>query len=609
MGQWVQIACAIASCSGPPLLGRGAGGEGAFITLNTFEVGDLPVGDLAVTPYGVYSDQCTGYEIEENAFGIGSHSSALKKVGLVIKDSGKNPNTYYNNRFDGLFSGTIIEGQNSSADFTSGLAIKCNDYGNESVCEFDVALTGETPTIAEQQGAIFNAQSPAGNTFSWSCNSSENDIWVEPSTMHYFEYVHHVQGTAPADPHVKPQCYSQPQIDPFQIIEATGWAYDKPTACPSNRSRERERSMSMQGATAADGELADAKAAYDATKDNGDTEGLQATVESSTSSSIIRDALLAAAPKVGVESFQLAFDRLGAPLTAWHLTQGIVANSPVQAEVMKLAYNSTLDGFYLSLIEQAQSGEVNILSLLEAEQSAKAHQKGEELGDLGRNSQLDSLDLDGTLDSLQLFHEGLDAPNNALTILGVQAAQGAWTEAEVLAGSLEMAGEEPGTYGTVKRWAEAQSNGGWQAVDADTRAWLQNLAADLYAQGSAQAQAWLTALGEPERPEIIILPNLTRSAVAGERPRTRRDANGPVLVLFPNPANDGVRVAYQLPADLPSARLVLLDVNGREVWNARSGGGVQLVDVPLTNAAAGLYLCRLELEGTALAMERLVVAR
>lgn len=588
---------------------RMEGIQDAGITLNTFEVGDLPVGDLTVTPYGVYSDQCTGYEIEENRFGIGAHAAPERKVGLVIKDSGKYPNTYYNNRFDGLFSGTIIEGQNSSEDFTSGLAIKCNDYGNEAICEFDVALTGEAPTIAEQQGAIFNEQSPAGNTFSWSCGSSENDIWVEPSTMHYFEYVHHLQGMDPADPHVEPLCYSQPQIDPFQIIEATGWSYDKSIACPSTRSRERERSMSKQSAAQANDELADAKATYEAIKDNGDTEGLQATVESSTSSLAIRNALLAAAPKVGVETFQAAFDRLNAPLSHWHLTQAIVANSPVQAEVLKLAYNSALEGFYLTLIEQAQTGEVNILSILEAEQSAKAHDKGEELGDLGRNSQLDSLDIDGTLDSLKLFHEDLDAPNNALTILGVSAAKGEWTEAQVLAASLEQVSDEPALYGTVKRWAAAQGNGGWYALDMDTRTWLQALAADRDAQGSAQAQAWLIALGDPEQPEIIALPSLTRSASASNRARVRSAGAEPILVLFPNPANDGVRVAYQLPEDLPSARLTLLDVNGREVWHARSSGGIQLVEVPLGTTATGLYLCRLEVDGMALATERLIVAK
>lgn len=587
---------------------RMEGIQDAGITLNTFEVGDLPVGDLAVTPYGVYSDQCTGYEIEENRFGIGAHAAPERKVGLVIKDSGKYPNTYYNNRFDGLFSGTIIEGQNSSEDFTSGLAIKCNDYGNEAICEFDVALTGEAPTIAEQQGAIFNEESPAGNTFSWSCSSAENDIWVEPSTMHYFEYVHHVQGTDPADPHVEPLCYSQPQIDPFQIIDA-GVQYAKETACPITRSRERERSMSKQGAAQAADELADAQATYEATKDNGDTEGLQALVESSTSSLAIRNALLAAAPKVGVETFQAAFDRLNAPLSHWHLTQAIVANSPVQAEVLKLAYNSALEGFYLTLIEQAQTGEVNILSILEAEQSAKAHDKGEELGDLGRNSQLDSLDIDGTLDSLKLFHEDLDAPNNALTILGVSAAKGEWTEAQVLAASLEQVSDEPALYGTVKRWAAAQGNGGWYALDMDTRTWLQALAADRDAQGSAQAQAWLIALGDPEQPEIIALPSLTRSASASNRARVRSAGAEPILVLFPNPANDGVRVAYQLPEDLPSARLTLLDVNGREVWHARSSGGIQLVEVPLGTTATGLYLCRLEVDGMALATERLIVAK
>lgn len=113
------------------------------ITRNTFDVGELLYQEAPQTPYGIYSDQCTGYLIEENAFFNSNTASELRKVGLVIKDSGKYPNIFYNNRFDGSHIGSMIEGNNADqGDFTSGLLVKCNDYGLETLNEYDVALTG-----------------------------------------------------------------------------------------------------------------------------------------------------------------------------------------------------------------------------------------------------------------------------------------------------------------------------------------------------------------------------------------------------------------------------------------------------------------------------------
>ncbi len=73
-------------------------------------------------PYGVYSEQCTGYQIDGNHFTT-TQPAGTEKMGLIINNSGPDPNMVYNNTFDNFIfkasCATIMEGNNSSANFAT----------------------------------------------------------------------------------------------------------------------------------------------------------------------------------------------------------------------------------------------------------------------------------------------------------------------------------------------------------------------------------------------------------------------------------------------------------------------------------------------------------
>ena len=588
---------------------RMEGIQDAGITLNTFEVGDLPVGDLAVTPYGVYSDQCTGYEIEENAFGIGSHSSALKKVGLVIKDSGKNYNTFYNNTFDALHVGSLIEGGNASADEITGLEIKCNDYGLTTKCDFDVALTGEAVKIQKTQGMPLVVQdpstymNPAGNRFSIGHNGSfhpEEDWLVEDDASTAPDYFHHIASTVDR---TEPVYAEEPQ-DIVRLEQPFAWP-GKETACPSHLIR-RDREQNRMASEGANTDLEDSKDAYDATKDDGETYSLLSYVsDAGHSSAQVRDALQSTAPKVSAEVWNAAFDRDPA-MSAWHITQALLSNSPLQGEVLKRAQDSGLPSFYMGLVAQAQTGEANILSLLESAVAYHAGEKAGALTDLGRSAFTDSLDMGDGIDSLQWWHEQLPADNHGHAVGAALAAREDLTGLYDLAHAFELADEEPDLYGVVKRYA-----GGWTEADATTLAWLADLGDQRYVQGSAQANAWREAMGEAAVEEIILLPLEERSMVA-----STSSSRGPidwadelVLEVYPNPAKGPVYVVMHSPDTHGQNTLQVMGANGSVVHRSATPAGANVIELNTADWASGLYVIELSSDHMQPARVKLSVQR
>ncbi|MBS1945305.1 MAG: right-handed parallel beta-helix repeat-containing protein, partial [Bacteroidetes bacterium] len=112
---------------------RMEGVSNAAITRNNFAVNDFTGSYYQFSvPYGAYSDQCTGYKIENNVFT--SNHPHTPHTGLVIKDSGPNSNTVYNNRFDGFYeqnsTALLIQGNNAAPNGQlTGLEVRCNEFG------------------------------------------------------------------------------------------------------------------------------------------------------------------------------------------------------------------------------------------------------------------------------------------------------------------------------------------------------------------------------------------------------------------------------------------------------------------------------------------------
>ncbi len=587
---------------------RMEGVQDASITRNTFLVPQPVVPGIPGTVYGMYSDQCTGYAIQENTFTTMQPTGLNRKVGLIIKDSGRAPNLVYNNRFDNLYTGHIVQGANRHTLTGEGLEIKCNDFGLDAINEFDVALTGNAATIAQQQGR--NAieipgqppvlSNPAGNIFSDNCGTTpEGDYFVQDEQgAGYIQYWYHVSNTFKTEP----TCYNWIDLNFANATYTT-----KEEVCPSHLDHDAEvnRLLAQEGKEGYE----ETGAVYDATKDNGDSEGLLAYVESPANSSTAkRDALLSVAPKVSTAVWQATFDS-DPPLSDWHLTQALVGNSPLQGEVMRMAWESDLPPFFLDLVQGAQSGEVSLLSVLEAELAWYGQLKAEALYGLAREVWLDSTDT-WHLDSLLQWTDRYDAAHALLANAGVLGAKGHYSALEALAAAAESGDLDGSLYSVLKYWAQAEQNNGWAEPDANTMDYLQDLGQQRETLGSAHANAWRHALGQELPDEVIILPeDGPKRAKAPRKPVSATQPLENMLQAYPNPAATNQWLVYQLPEGVDNASLMVRDLLGREMTNRRLGGAAGISEIDVSAWPNGLYSATLILDGMNAGSLKLIVQR
>lgn len=586
-----------------------AGSAVPTVVSNTFAVPDLDVSGMGLSAaYGCYIDQCTGFGYENNDFDGPGSAAVNPSVGAVFNITGPASNVYYNNRFDGLYAGTIIMGSNDGPAINDGLHIKCNDYSQVVDNQFDVAFTDVGVTIGDQQGAAINQASPAGNTFSpnFSCvtpgPNTEEHFAVDIGGINTFNYVHHVPLSTVQ---LVPECAASP-IVPSGLgtwYSNSGQPYVKPQACPGTLLVDGGDGEMMMAAGAAEQEQV-LKAVYDDWKDGGDTEGLQAYVsDPSHDSYSVRNQLMLVAPKVSDEVWKAVFERM-ADLSPWHVAQALIANSPINAETYQLMVASGLSPYYRQLVEDAQNGGANMQSIMESELAHFHQQKASAIHALTNRALLDSLPggLDSALLALELYP--LHAYDHDALALAVRS--GDLGTAENLVDQGLSDGLLPEFYEVQQLLLGTLQNvQDMAALDASQVQQLEAIAEmDVY--GSAHASAWLRSLGLPTQVERIVLPLSTRSVTAGQ------GVNGYVAEVFlqvqPNPSDGHVVVIVKVPEGVEYASIRVLDLLGRLVAEKPIAGGRPLVELP-TLEVSGLYMAVLYLDGVRAGVAKFQVAR
>ncbi|MDQ3099900.1 MAG: T9SS type A sorting domain-containing protein [Bacteroidota bacterium] len=589
---------------------RMEGIQNAAIHRNSFQVPEPIISGLVGAVYGVYSDECTGYSIQENTFFTTQPTGLNRKVGLIIRDSGMLYNTFYNNTFNNLYTGSLVQGKNATVDGSTGLEIKCNDYGMEQPNNFDVGLTGNHVYIQGTQGSAVTdisdpaqLRNPAGNRFSLLHNGFvQEEDWYVYNTSTFVEYFHH---QPLAGSRTRPDYRDLLHLNPN--TQGVFWPNQRSLACPTrlpNAGAQVKREAAEQEHEA----FEDSKTAYDSTKDDGDTYTLLGYVsDPGYSSTQVRNALQSVAPKVSAEVWRASFER-NPTMNAWHITQALISNSPLQGEVLKMVDFYGLPTTYANMVYAAQTGEINILSLMQGEVALHGGLMAEALADLGRMAWLDTLQLGAALDSLLLVHDALPSDMGALTRSGVLAAQGEYLALESLADAESAINGSPELYALLKHYAIVQQISNWHDESAINMGWLEQLGTQRDVIGSAHANAWLHALGQELPEEIIILPEDGPKNLLSEQDKPNiKWETGLTLEVFPNPSNGPVHVVYEVPEGITNAELRMLDVHGREQHNARLGQGVGLVAILTSSLPAGVYFVELMLNGKGVAQSKLIL--
>jgi len=268
----------------------------ATVISNSFTI---PVWSDFDTCYGLYLGSCTGYHVEGNEFEApgnslfqpGPFTPPIREIGLIVDNSGGQPNEIYRNYFENLDIAINAQGVNRYDDGSAidpgsnedgppanytGLVLKCNIYHDNS---FDEVITRENPTgtegIARDQGSPSPAtkEDLAGNTFSpyhETAQIAETDIKNEGNFVFYY---HHIQAGGYNPPRVEPDFYTTSLVDPDQ----KGYGFD--SACCPSRLESGGSQEEMKEAMAGETESVDLLLAeYVSLVDGGNTEALNEDV-------------------------------------------------------------------------------------------------------------------------------------------------------------------------------------------------------------------------------------------------------------------------------------------------------------------------------------------
>lgn len=152
------------------------------ITSNRFEINQPFEEDGGC---GLYLDNCTGYWVEENTFQTVS-DTIITGIGIVVNNSGTDPNEIYRNTFINLQQGISAQEQNRSS--RDGLQILCNDFDECLADIFVPESIYEGKGIAPNQG-VANSTDPedmAGNEFYYDTSAEYDDLNNEATLFDYY---------------------------------------------------------------------------------------------------------------------------------------------------------------------------------------------------------------------------------------------------------------------------------------------------------------------------------------------------------------------------------------------------------------------------------------
>lgn len=558
--------------------------------------------------YGTFLEETAVILFENNSFWTEGLNYDYACVGSTFLNLGAVSNVFNNNMYDefdcanctGVESvGVTIQGTNSDAGLTPGAGIKfrCNQFSSTYFNAYDMAFTGGNVTVDPEQGTISPTVDPAGNTFALNCTGEQHMYNDGGATgINVFQYVHH----AP-QPGVElvPTCLSAP-LSPG-INTNSGVPY---TDCAGPQNMMMMMSPGDQSAAAenAANEHALLKAVYEDWTDGGDTDGLEDYVQNGANSSYdVRNQLMLVAPKVSSKVWALVFERNPA-LNPWHLAQALIANSPLEPEVLAMMDQSGLSAYYRQLVNNEQNG----ISMHSIYQSELGYWLGEQSKAVFAysGSAFDETPAVTFAEAIAL-HQQYPVPGSTEELVRLHQANNDLANARALIND-QLAAPHTTWWDVQDLWL-AHTEAGLEhgEVDAPLRAQLQTYAgaSDI---GAGLAKGWLALLGEPFMVNIV-LPSEAKSA--GEYDAEAPGTVPSLMGVHPNPSRGDAYITYNLPEGMEGAEVVVTDAIGRVVWQRATARNSGIEELPRAVLQPGLYHVVLKADGLRLASTKFTSIR
>ncbi len=320
-----------------------------IITKNNFQVPPwyyYYLGTLE-SPYGLYLENCTGFQVEENDFYTNFGSTFI--FGLIIRESETDYvvgeegeyNKIYRNTFHGsLFVSAEALDQNDGGLEWDGLQFLCNDFTNN---RYDIAVIDGD--IGHHQGYCDgpNHQAPAGNRFSLICWGMHGQYFFDKPSFYTVDYAHHIED---ANNNAEPECYD----DEFLKLSNCNVSFVEngcdTCSCPSHLNQGID--IIKENITVYKEKVEELKALID----GGDTQYLLDII-SQGNPGHIKNTLKKYSPYISDEVLIAA---INSGLPPGILKQIIIANSPVSDEVMEALNNISIPNGIMNQINNAQTG-------------------------------------------------------------------------------------------------------------------------------------------------------------------------------------------------------------------------------------------------------------
>jgi len=498
---------------------------------------------------------------------------------------------------DGLTVGTNIMGKNTGQDFSEGLQVLCNNFGQQGeVNRFDIALTDfemdytdNEPTMAATQGmmpmSIDDVTAPAGNLFSYNPASNAYDYYAEPDANSVIYFSHSASQTF----NVIPQTIEGELnvITPNFLV-----FYDPINSCPSEINYAVNLPSLISKMSLLDGLLEDEWSVYEERVDLGSTTDLIFYIKNPANTSIqVRNELMLFPKDISNQIWQEAINRIPA-MNPWHLAQALIAGSPLRPEVIQMMGYAGISQYYIDLVKNNQSGGITQKMILESEITHYQGERQHTTDDMLRTYLSNDSVMSWT--EVNALFDGIDNGLRAYLKADILAHQGDYVSSEITLGSCLIAGEPDLWCELLKEiHALAHDSLDWQLLPSGLQQLTMHLASHPEIRGCGASRALLAYSDTLQFEAEIAYPQSAKGLKVSAQSNTV-DLD---MQLFPNPARNEVNVVFSNGTHQEITSLEIVDMQGRVLYR-NNGPYSALWSLDIQAFGAGNYFVHAYSEST-----------
>ncbi|MCD4684089.1 MAG: right-handed parallel beta-helix repeat-containing protein [Bacteroidales bacterium] len=554
--------------------------------------------------YGIYLDRSTGYTIEDNYF----YQGLQEGIGMVINNSGPDPNMIYRNYFEGLTFAIIAQQENRNRDGT-GLVLKCNEYFRN---DYDEVVTWKDPFvtayagIAAKQGAnLAQPDGPAGNRFSYTGpEGTPTDIYNEANDITYY---YHVDISAP----LMPKYYTDETVNPFPNEDAT-WDPDDscpPTGVGGGGSGDEG---GMKGMMASSSYKADSvQSIINILKDGGSTEDLKWDVDMSTPPETyqVYNELMNNSPYISDTVMEAAIEKEDV-LPNVMIRDVMVANphNAKDESLMERIDERTdpMPEYMKAQILQGQSL-VSVFENLQSNLAFYKQQRSLAFNGLVNYYLTDTVNSAGSLDSLTVLLENENIISTKYRLAFLCMEQGTWSMGQIILNNipqqfnltvedLEVHQQSVNYYNLLA--GLAQEDKPFAEADSAQLEVLFEIEALQEGKPSVYARNILLALDEIVYDEPIFMPDFMKSSAVHEEYEEYEEIMKSLdehyyLKIFPNPAGDYLIIEHKLETEPKNAFVKIRNSKGEIVKHVEITGKQNQQTPDIKSLKTGVYIATL----------------